>query len=100
MREKGSRDRTPTRNDVYCTILGYLSEKPPRKCRLYLSAEKVEVLGQEETARKLRDEYGNGEVAFANSLIEEVLNAVGRENVTGQGERPPVDESDYQVYAE
>lgn len=101
MREKGAKDRIPTKNDVYCTILGYLADRPPRKCRLYLSAEKVDVLGQDEVDRKLRDEYGSDEVAFANGIITEIMNAAGGENNgEEQGGRLSVGESDNQVYPE
>jgi hypothetical protein len=100
LREKGAKDRVPARNDVYCTILGYLADKPPRKCRLYLTAEKVQILGQDEVARKLRDEYGRDEVAFVDNIINEIMNAGRGSNDEGQSGRILFSESDDQVYTE
>ena len=52
--------RAPTERHVFCTILGYLANKPSAACLDATAPQNFEVVGMEETERMMAEEYGVG----------------------------------------
>ncbi|MBF6555489.1 MAG: hypothetical protein IVW52_04855 [Acidimicrobiales bacterium] len=65
-------DRVPTERDVFCTVLGYLGNRPRKPCLDATAPQNLHLLGRETIETMFRTEYGGPQLAAAREWSQRI----------------------------